>query len=763
MAVSLSGQAAPRRVFPRYEGLDTNVYLTVTPKPKRERYETVCYGIESAAVIAKGAANDPRVLPFFVKDVQARHGLAVEVNPAGNLGAYDLIIRAGVRMLNPVEARAPRPIGTDHPEGYLLRLFRAGDRLEAHVIGNTLKGVQHGLQSLRQLMVRWKGQVIVREAELVDWPTTRLRFVKRIGAYWLDNAVRWKMNGGTAPIHPKWGTEPVVMKKAMDRMAKQARERNVHLLGMVGMGNLYEGSDEAIQGRADWYVASHEAGFTHLAVMNDDRMTLADPLARKRFGTYYSTQIETVNRIEKALRAAGYTERLGYMPNHYYGYHVDAGWARTVDGKLSGQTALFWAGTGTPGVEVTRMHLESVRKQSGLAHLWFYANWPQCAGPSVCDSYGAARRRDFGRGDLVELVTVSTTTYSRSFPTSLVTMCDLLWNPEDYDPDRALLRATKEVVDPESFPAFYALFKYIDSIAPVPQKANNTPMYLSDDPEARRAIIATRSAMLDKLVTACLATPAARTPRAKVVLERMLDTQERLLERLTREEAIVEKGVARKRIVCPAVDKPPVLDGKLDDPAWTNAAVADRFTDLRATKPAPHQTTVRVLRHSDRLYFAVRCEETHLKDKEFLQVGFDYPLAINQEPGAYLWWAESVELFLDPGRDRKKVFQTMLNPWGLKECFNYDTIRYGYFRKENQRRVDYPVIGKTDILGDAWVLEFAIPVSAFAPEGLDREWGFNVARTRRLRAGRGMKYSTWTPLGWGFQDASTFGIMTFAK
>ena len=189
---------------------------------------------------------------------------------------------------------------------------------------------------------------------------------------------------------------------------------------------------------------------------------------------------------------------------------------------------------------------------------------------------------------------------------------------------------------------------------------------------------------------------------------------------------------------------------------------AAALDSIRAVKAAPHQTSLRMLRHKDKLYFAIRCEETHLEDPAFLQIDFDYPLAINKEPGGYLWWAESIELFLDPGRDRKRVFQTMLNPWGLKQCFTYDTVKYGYFNIENQvADADYPVIGKIQLLKDAWVIECSIPLSAFGPEGPDGEWGFNLARTRRLRVGDGMKYSSWTPLGWGFQDAGTFGILTF--
>ena len=68
------GTGAPVEVHPQYEGLDTQVYLTVTPTPKHERYESAFYAIERAALIAEGPAEDARVVPFFVKDVEARHG-----------------------------------------------------------------------------------------------------------------------------------------------------------------------------------------------------------------------------------------------------------------------------------------------------------------------------------------------------------------------------------------------------------------------------------------------------------------------------------------------------------------------------------------------------------------------------------------------------------------------------------------------------------------------------------------------------------------
>ena len=72
------------------------------------------------------------------------------------------------------------------------------------------------------------------------------------------------------------------------------------------------------------------------------------------------------------------------------------------------------------------------------------------------------------------------------------------------------------------------------------------------------------------------------------------------------------------------------------------------------------------------------------------------------------------------------------------------------------------VEGYCNILDDAWTLEFRVPLSAFGKEAEAPRRGFNICRNRRLRVGDGMKYSTWTPLAWGLQDAKNFGKLTFA-
>ncbi|MDP6113602.1 MAG: sugar-binding protein [Planctomycetota bacterium] len=221
--------------------------------------------------------------------------------------------------------------------------------------------------------------------------------------------------------------------------------------------------------------------------------------------------------------------------------------------------------------------------------------------------------------------------------------------------------------------------------------------------------------------------------------------------------------MAARSLVCPIVKRGPRLDGKLDDAEWKQAVEITGMTDLAGKRRAPQQTTLRMLRTGKALYIAVRAEEPHIKDPSFFDAGYTYPLRIDPEPSGYLWWFESVEIFFDPGRDRRDVTQIMLNPYGLKEGFVFDSVRYGFYGKENDVHKDWPVEGYCNMLDDAWTLEFRVPLSAFGKEAEAPLWGFNICRNRRLRVGNGMKYSTWTPLAWGFQDAKNFGKLTFAN
>jgi hypothetical protein len=737
--------------------VDTNVYFTVTPRPQRERYENAFYAIAGATIVADDALRaDPAIARFITA------GATHLKTPLQDADA-DLVIRL-LTADDDAPADLPAHPRAYDPEGYVLVVRHREDHVEAVIRGNRAAGVRHGLQSLRQLIVRWSDQTVVREATLVDWPDVRHRFVKRASGYWMGQAAGYKLNGATIPAGGEADiTVDDTVRARLKHTADRAADHGLGLLGMVSMGNMYRGDKAAVQRRVDLFVAMYEAGYTHLAMMNDDKMTLADAEAIRRWDSYDNAQLYYLKTVRKALRSAGYRERFGFMPNHYTGKQVHAHTVDVLRGKLSDDTAFFWAGDYQPGMAATIPHLTHVRDQVDAKHLWYYTNWPQVSGPWFTENFGACRVQEYGAQGLVDLVTVSTSNPPRVFPSSFITVADLLWNAEGYDPDRSLLRATKELVDPASFPAFYALFKYLDRVAPGVEARHFGPMYAADAPADRRAIIEERCRQMDRLAAACLKTPAGQEAKAKKVLEGMIGRRDRDLKRLAAEQARETDVGNSKHIGCARLTAVPKLDGDATEAAWQAAAVGTGFTDLRGNKPAPHGTTLKVMRDDTHLYVAVVCDETHLQDPTFLDPGHTFPAPISKHSDGYLWWYESIELFFDPGRDRRDVRQIMLNPWGMKECFQYTTVRYGYYGIEDQVRTNWPVNGAASRTDDTWTVEVAIPLAIFGVDSVAAgdEWGFNVARNRRLRVGDGMKYSTWTPLGWGFQDARNFGTLAF--
>jgi len=419
-------------VTPHNEGLDTRAYLTVIPTPQREQYGHRFFTVTKATIQCEEGADDPRIRADLSQHLRSI-GLALAT-------AHEDGVDCVVRLRLGSHSRHPLP---GNIEGYDLEVASEGRRVVATVIGHSLLGVSHGVQSLKQLTMRWHDATIIREAIITDWPTIRYRFVKRASGYWLDQARRYRMNGGSQQLALNAEGRLPQKDESLRAIVTRADQRLLHVLAMVNMGNVYRGSDADVAGAARQFARLGRAGWSHIAIMNDDRMTRLDAAAMTRFDSYVDAQLHYARRIAESIGRGIDPPRLAFMPNFYYGKDgMYRPYAAQLKGRLPQGVALFWAGTGTPGPSVGVRHLQSVKAQVDAERLWFYTNWPQVGNPFFTpENYNAARDRDFGQGDLVELVTVSTTTYPRDLPVSFITMCDLLWNPNGYDPVRSLRRA----------------------------------------------------------------------------------------------------------------------------------------------------------------------------------------------------------------------------------------------------------------------------------------------------------------------------------
>lgn len=236
-----------------------------------------------------------------------------------------------------------------------------------------------------------------------------------------------------------------------------------------------------------------------------------------------------------------------------------------------------------------------------------------------------------------------------------------------------------------------------------------------------------------------------------------------------------------RHYVVPFTRRPPVMDGRLHDPAWAAAPWTDDFVDIEGdVRPAPRlRTRVRMLWDSTALYVAAELVEPDL-------------WATITERDAVIFRDNDFEVFLDPDGDARTYFELEINArntaWDL-----FLPIAYrdgGHARNEwniSGLRSAVHLNGTLNRPGDrdrGWTLELAIPfrdlataeVTTAVPRVGDR-WRVNFSRVEwdlRVEAGAYVKETdpvtgqpraehnwVWSPQGmvdmhqperWGFVE-----------
>ena len=186
---------------------------------------------------------------------------------------------------------------------------------------------------------------------------------------------------------------------------------------------------------------------------------------------------------------------------------------------------------------------------------------------------------------------------------------------------------------------------------------------------------------------------------------------------------------------------PPVLDGRLDDDTWNDAALAKDFVTNRDHEAARFATEFRVVYDAEAIYVAVKAYEPNLAE-----------LRVGQDPDNP-WWDDCIEIFVDPQATRTRYFQYIINAAG-----NWVSGYTGDFA------ADVPgefASGRTD---DAWTLEAKLPYTTFgAPPHVGQRWGFNVTRARTEKApGEEREQSLWSPTNGMHGAPGKFGYLVFA-
>ncbi len=201
-----------------------------------------------------------------------------------------------------------------------------------------------------------------------------------------------------------------------------------------------------------------------------------------------------------------------------------------------------------------------------------------------------------------------------------------------------------------------------------------------------------------------------------------------------------------------------VLDGRLDEPAWSLARPTSGFRQREPLEgaAATDDTEVRVLFDQDILYIGVLARDREPqrviarlleRDRLVRSGGDNYRFAGD----------DAVLLLLDPFRDRRNAFVFGTNANGAEydaliadesEAFNTDWR--GVWRVSAQR------------VGAGWSAEFAIPFRSLRYPDTGAAWGFNVYRMQR-RKNEETLWAGWSRQDGGFHRVSRAGVIEGLK
>jgi len=169
----------------------------------------------------------------------------------------------------------------------------------------------------------------------------------------------------------------------------------------------------------------------------------------------------------------------------------------------------------------------------------------------------------------------------------------------------------------------------------------------------------------------------------------------------------------QKPIVVPRLDKPPIIDGHLNDDEWRQAVVLKDFYQINpGDNTEPTKPTIVYLGYDSRFfYLAVHAYDDPDKVRA----------TVAQRDRVF--GEDNFRIFLDTFNDQRKAYLLGWNPFGVQA----DAIQT---EGEGQDfSVDIVMESKGILTSDGWTLEVAIPFKSLRyVAGKDKLWGFHLWR-----------------------------------
>ncbi|MBK9250994.1 MAG: carbohydrate binding family 9 domain-containing protein [Proteobacteria bacterium] len=164
----------------------------------------------------------------------------------------------------------------------------------------------------------------------------------------------------------------------------------------------------------------------------------------------------------------------------------------------------------------------------------------------------------------------------------------------------------------------------------------------------------------------------------------------------------------------------PVIDGKLDEPLWKDAAIITDFTQIKPGDgtPVSERTEVRVGYDKDNLYIGA-----HMIDRR----GPDAITASVMKQGSRLPDDDRLGIILDPFGTGRGAYRFEVNLNGVRNDMLY---------QGGQPQGEWTVIWEAaaSLTEDGWSAEIALPFKTLPFDSKVEAWGFNISRAIRARA-----------------------------
>ena len=170
----------------------------------------------------------------------------------------------------------------------------------------------------------------------------------------------------------------------------------------------------------------------------------------------------------------------------------------------------------------------------------------------------------------------------------------------------------------------------------------------------------------------------------------------------------------RRELAVPRTTHRPVIDGVLDDAAWTSAAtLGDWVQSTPADNGKPHGSTTAYLTYDqDALYIGIRAKDEPGKIR----------YRLHERDNVVMQSQDYVSIQLDPTNVRQRAFLMTVNPIGIQG--DGLTVEGTGFEEWD---AIYDASGK--VSSDEYVIEIAIPFKSLRyPNRTTQRWGFSLTR-----------------------------------